>query len=56
MPFASKSQQRFMFAKHPEMAKEFASKMSDKDFSKLPEKVSKTRQEAFKRLSKEGDK
>ena len=26
MPFESKAQQRFMFAKHPEMAKEWADK------------------------------
>lgn len=38
MPFKSKKQQRMMFAKHPEMAKEFASHMSAKDFAKLPEK------------------
>lgn len=36
MPFTSKSQQRFMFARHPKIAKEFAKKT---DFSKLPEKA-----------------
>ena len=36
MPFKSKSQARFMFSKHPEMAKEWAAKTpSIKD---LPEK------------------
>jgi hypothetical protein len=35
MPFKSKAQQRFMFAKHPEIAKEFADKTPD--ISKLPE-------------------
>lgn len=38
MPFKSKKQQRFMFAKMPELAKEFAEKT---DFSKLPEKAKK---------------
>jgi hypothetical protein len=38
MPFKSKKQQRFMFSKMPELAKEFASKT---DFSKLPEKAKK---------------
>lgn len=43
MPFESKAQQRFMYAKHPKIAKEFASEMSKKDFDKLPEKKSSKR-------------
>ncbi len=43
MPFESKAQQRFMYAKHPKIAKEFASEMSKKDFDKLPEKKSNKR-------------
>src|ERR1700680_432752 len=39
MPFESKAQQRFMFAKHPEMAKEWADKTPD--ISSLPEHVKK---------------
>lgn len=39
MPFESKSQQRFMFAKHPEMAKEWADKTPN--ISALPEHVKK---------------
>lgn len=35
MPFESKAQQRFMYARHPKIAEEFAKKT---DFSKLPEK------------------
>lgn len=38
MPFKSKAQMRFMFAKHPGIAKEFAGKT--KDVKNLPEKVS----------------
>ena len=38
MPFKSKAQQKWMFAKKPEMAKEWASETPD--ISKLPEKVS----------------
>ena len=34
-PFQSKAQSRFMFAQHPKMAKEWASKT---DYSHLPEK------------------
>jgi len=39
MPFKSEAQRRFMFAKHPEIAKEFA-KMTPKG-KKLPEHVAK---------------
>ena len=35
MPFVSKAQQKFMFAKHPAIAKEFASKT--KDIKDLPQ-------------------
>lgn len=37
MPFTSKAQQRFMFAKHPKLAKEFADKT--KNIGDLPEHV-----------------
>lgn len=37
MPFKSKAQQGFMFAKHPKLAKEMASKT--KNMKKLPKKV-----------------
>jgi hypothetical protein len=40
MPFQSKAQQRWMFANHPDMAKEWAEKT---DFSKLPDKKMETR-------------
>lgn len=48
MPFVSKAQQGYLYAKHPKVAAEFASGMSKKDFKKLPEhKVDK--QAAYKR-------
>jgi len=37
MPFRSRSQARYMFAKHPKIAKEFASKT--KSIKALPNKV-----------------
>lgn len=37
MPFKSKAQAKYMYAKHPEIAKEFASKT--KSIKKLPEHV-----------------
>lgn len=41
MSFESKSQARYMFATHPKLAKEFASKTAS--IKSLPEKVKKNR-------------
>lgn len=41
MPFKSKAQMRYLYAKEPEVAKEFADKTSKKKMKKLPEKVKK---------------
>lgn len=41
MPFASKSQRGFLFARHPGVAKEFASKMTHGEEEALPEHVKK---------------
>lgn len=45
MPFKSKAQMRFLYAKHPEVAKEFAEKTPS--IKKLPEK-----KEPFSKLKK----
>ena len=37
-PFASKSQQRFLFSQKPSVAREFASETSHAQFKKLPER------------------
>lgn len=37
MPFVSKAQQGYLFAKKPEVAKEFAKHTSKSDYKKLPE-------------------
>ncbi len=47
MPFESKAQARFMFAKHPEIAKEFASKTPD--IKSLPNHIERKRQELKKK-------
>lgn len=39
MPFASKAQARYMFAKHPKIAKEFADET--KSIKSLPERIRK---------------
>lgn len=41
MPLKSKSQQRFLFANKPEIAKEFAEHTSKERMKKLPKKVKK---------------
>lgn len=50
MPFQSKAQARFMFAKHPQMAKEWTEKT--KNIKELPEYKSK--KEALERSIKKG--
>ena len=39
MPFASKEQQAYLFAKKPEVAEEFAEKTPKSAYKKLPEYV-----------------
>lgn len=51
MPFESKAQRKFMYAKHPEIAKEFESKTGDKQ---LPER--KAEKSALKRMAKKNAK
>lgn len=56
-PFVSKAQQRYLFAKEPEVAKEFAEHTAGSAYAKLPEHVGKkkakpTRPMAMKPLKK----
>jgi hypothetical protein len=39
MPFRSKAQQRYLFAKEPEVAKKFASETPKSAYSRMPEHV-----------------
>lgn len=41
MPFKSKAQQRYLFAKEPDVAEEFADHTPKSAYKKLPEHVSK---------------
>lgn len=41
MPFKSRKQQAYLFAKHPEVAEEFAEKTPKSAYKHLPEYVSK---------------
>lgn len=41
MPFKSRSQQKFLFAKKPEVAEEFAEHTPKSAYKKLPEHVAK---------------
>ena len=49
MPFESKAQARYMYAKHPKIAKEFAEKTPS--IKSLPEKI-KDQKSALKKASK----
>lgn len=48
MSFASKAQARFMFARHPKLAREFAEKT--KSIKSLPEHAGKRKRPAVPRL------
>lgn len=50
MPFSSKKQLKYLYAKEPEVAKEFASKMSKKSIHELPETAKKNKH--MKEISK----
>jgi hypothetical protein len=39
MPFKSRAQQKYLFAKHPDVAEEFAEHTPKSAFKKLPEHV-----------------
>ena len=41
MPFKSRAQQKLLFSKHPDVAKEFADNTPKSAYKKLPEYVSK---------------
>jgi hypothetical protein len=48
MPFVSKAQRAFMYAKHPEIAKEFEEKTAEKE---LPEKIRASPTRKYKKLN-----
>ena len=41
MPFVSKAQQRYLYAKEPDVAEEFAEHTPKKAYNRLPEHVAK---------------
>jgi hypothetical protein len=47
MPFKSKAQQKYLFAKKPEVAKEFAEKTTN--YKALPEHVKKKKKKSAKK-------
>lgn len=53
MPFKSKAQQRYLYARHPEIAEEFAEHTSKKAYKTLPEHVGNktSKNEHLKKLS-----
>lgn len=54
MPFKSKAQQKYLFARHPEVAEEFADHTPKKAYEKLPEHVDEkqAKNQHMKTLSK----
>lgn len=50
MPFKSEAQRKFLFAKHPKIAKKFA-KITPKE-KKLPKKLKKSNNEKSKKIEK----
>lgn len=54
MPFKSKEQQGYLYAKKPEVAEEFSEKTSKRDYNNLPEHVDqkKGKSDHMKMLSK----
>ena len=52
MPFKSKAQQKYMFAKMPELAREFAEKTPAKAYKKLPEHVKGKKKHGKKELDR----
>lgn len=50
MPFKSQAQRRFLYAREPEVAKEFAKETPEG--AKLPERLSKARKEAYGKAKK----
>lgn len=50
MPFKSTAQQKYLFAKKPEIAKEFAQDTSEAQFHRLPKHVKKKKIKLLTRL------
>ncbi len=54
MSFKSKAQQAFLFAKHPDVAKEFAEKTPKSAYKNMPEHVSKDKNRLKEYTKKHG--
>ena len=52
MPFKSKAQQKYLYAKEPEVAKEFAEHTPKSAYAKLPEHVKKKKKAMTPRSKK----
>lgn len=54
MPFKSKAQKAFLFAKHPDIAKEFAEKTPQSAYKNMPEHVSRDKNRLKEYIKKHG--
>lgn len=52
MPFRSKAQQRYLYAREPKVAKKFAKETPAPAYSKLPERVGKRKKKRFSDIAK----
>ena len=52
MPFVSKAQQRYLFAREPKIAKRFASETSASAYKNMPERVGKKKKKKFSDIAR----
>ncbi len=52
MPFKSKAQQRYLYAREPKIAKRFAKETPASAYGKLPERVGKRKKKKFSDIAK----
>ncbi len=53
MPFKSKAQQRYLYAKEPKVAQRYAEETPKSAYGKLPERVGKKKKKKFLDIAKE---
>lgn len=52
MPFVSKAQQRYLFAREPKIAKRFASETPASAYKNMPERVGKKKKKKFSDIAR----
>jgi len=52
MPFKSKAQQRYLYAREPKVAKRYAEETTSMSYGRLPERVGKRKKKKFSDIAK----